>query len=245
MPHRPRNLAAFLIIAAVLSGCALDVRYEDSHYACDSNGECPIGYTCEADFCERVEPGDVDAGGVDAGADATPFSLDADLPDATPAPIDATPAPDASIPCTAASGQKVILDPTTDHCYIRVSLAMTWSQAKSNCETLGGGAHLVTIASAQEQLAVALLDDGTISRAWIGATDSAGEGDWRWIDGKDFPPSPSPNALSLQKWRTGEPNNTDANDPTGEDCGTIELTNNGLWDDRSCAGTRASICERD
>ena len=88
----------------VISGCALDVSYSDSHYACDPRAAvCPSGYSCSSEgFCEtRITPlvdgGDpADVALLDDGAlppDAPPGT-----PDARPRPDAATPPPDANAP---------------------------------------------------------------------------------------------------------------------------------------------------
>uniref|UniRef100_A0A8B9FR06 C-type lectin domain-containing protein n=1 Tax=Amazona collaria TaxID=241587 RepID=A0A8B9FR06_9PSIT len=65
---------------------------------------------------------------------------------------------------------------------------------------------------------------------WLGLTDSDREGHWQWGDGS----SPS-----ITFWNTGEPNNVGEH---GEDCATI--LPNGRWNDVSCSGKEAWICER-
>jgi hypothetical protein len=138
-------------------------------------------------------------------------------------------------------GQRAVVDQSTGHCYIRVAPSLSWNDAQASCVTLG--AHLATVESLNEEIVVATLNDNTIADVWMGATDAAVEGDWRWLDGVDFPPSPSPNASSFQKWNTGEPNNNSTG--PGEDCAVFRLTTNGVWDDRNCATTLSSVCERD
>ena len=241
MFQRPRLLAASL--GLLLSACSLEVTYSDSHYACD-DGTCPDGYTCSADkLCEPlIAPPDA---AVEADAPIGALEIDGAIadpdaappPDATPPPPpDATPPPPpdaAPSPCTGSE------DPQTGHCYTLVASSKSWASAKSSCEAQG--LHLATITSFSEQLVVALLDNGSIAEAWIGANDLTSENDWRWVDNKDFPPSPSPNASSFENWNNGEPNNFNGN----EDCALIKLTNNGVWDDRNCTQTLSSICERD
>jgi hypothetical protein len=246
MLQRPRLLAASLctlLVGLGATSCSLDVTYSSSHYACAS-GACPAGYECIASFCEEkslvvadaatevTDAGEVDGASMILTVDATPAP-----PDARPTP-DATPPPDAAPPCV---GEKAVVDLATGHCYIRVQPSLSFANAKLGCTQLG--AHLATITSASEQAVVASLDDSTIAEVWIGASDSAQEGDWRWIDNLDFPPSPSPNASSFQKWNAGEPNNNATGQ--GEDCAILELRNGGVWDDRSCSTTLSSVCERD
>jgi hypothetical protein len=52
--------------------------------------------------------------------------------------------------------------------------------------------------------------DQEIFSAWLGGTDQAVEGDWRWLDG-------TPITLNTSIWHQGEPNNV-LTIPEGEDC---------------------------
>jgi uncharacterized repeat protein (TIGR02543 family) len=86
-----------------------------------------------------------------------------------------------------------------------VSGNRTWAQAKAHAGTQGG--TLATFASQEEwNLAMqsigseALLD---IVGLWIGATDEAVEGTWRWVTGEPF-------VFAL--WETGQPDNSNNSD---------------------------------
>ncbi|MBM4074936.1 MAG: DUF5011 domain-containing protein, partial [Planctomycetes bacterium] len=73
----------------------------------------------------------------------------------------------------------------------------TWHQAKTDAEGRGGR---LAVLDTQEKLdqakAIAVSNDSLL---WIGLTDKAIEGQWRWIDG-------SP--LTVSSWHPGEPNNS-------------------------------------
>jgi|GEM_PF-4133239 len=56
---------------------------------------------------------------------------------------------------------------------------ISWSDAKAACEQIGG--HLVSIGSDGERQFITKLTSG--NSAWIGATDQAQEGIFRWLDG--------------------------------------------------------------
>jgi len=121
---------------------------------------------------------------------------------------------------------------TTGSCYIYFATRRDWPQARAACEAIG--AHLVVSTSQGENddfsPLAGLLD------VWVGGTDSNAEGVWLWLTGE---------LMSYTNWRTGEPNNSDPNNPNGEDCMIIEGDNGGLWDDRSCLKTYGYICERE
>jgi hypothetical protein len=78
--------------------------------------------------------------------------------------------------------------------------AFTYATATANAAALGG--HLATFTDAAE-LAEAMREIGStaldnLSGSWIGATDVAVEGEWRWVTGE---------AITFSPWAVGKPNN--------------------------------------
>ena len=73
----------------------------------------------------------------------------------------------------------------TGHFYEAVSATLTWEQARDAAalKTLGGlPGYLATVTSEEENdFIMGLLS----SRSWIGASDAASEGDWRWVTGPE------------------------------------------------------------
>ena len=215
MGHNPRVLRVLAVSALLLVGaCSLEVDYSGSHFACD-DGVCPGGFTCSSDnLCVPVAPPP------DAGPDAEPA-------------IDAPPA-------GFCEEVDQVLDPTTGHCYQLERTVRTWDAARVACNALGSNAHLAYVTSSVQDALVAMLADGFITLAWIGATDSPTEDDWHWLDGRDFAPSPLPNVLAFTAWNTNQPDDSGGS----EDCAAMDLKNNvGKWDDRGCGETRPSVCE--
>jgi len=83
------------------------------------------------------------------------------------------------------------------HTYQVFDTSLTWHEAKAYCESLGG--HLVTINSVDEQNFIeTLLSDAQRNHYWIGATDEASEGNWRWITGEPW---------GYSNWDVGQPDN--------------------------------------
>jgi serine/threonine protein kinase len=88
------------------------------------------------------------------------------------------------------------------HAYKFFFEVLTWHQAKSRCEEMGG--HLPIIETEAENNFVAALAEKGIALhrefdgVWLGATDERQEGEWEWINGKKS---------KFTKWNAGQPNN--------------------------------------
>ena len=82
--------------------------------------------------------------------------------------------------------------------YILYDDVLTWEQAKLKCNELGG--YLATITSHGEQNAIATLLDNTNRKAYfLGATDKASKGNFKWITGEEF---------IYTNWAANEPGNS-------------------------------------
>ncbi|KAM9115144.1 C-type lectin domain family 17, member A-like isoform 2-T2 [Pangshura tecta] len=112
-------------------------------------------------------------------------------------------------------------------CYFFSTSAKSWPDAKQFCTDQGSG--LVIINTEEEQ---AFLSNHIIKPDvyWLGLSDSAKEGEWRWVDGS---------LLSVRFWASDEPNNFGQQ---GEDCGSFR--SDGKWNDVICSLTGHWICER-
>ncbi|CAM5117764.1 unnamed protein product [Natator depressus] len=113
------------------------------------------------------------------------------------------------------------------NCYFFSTLAKSWLDAKQFCTN--EGSHLVIVNTKQEQM---FLSNHIIEPEvyWLGLSDSAKEGEWRWLDGS---------LLSIRFWGAGEPNDVGQH---GEDCGSIRF--DGKWNDARCSTSESWICER-
>jgi hypothetical protein len=138
----------------------------------------------------------------------------------------------------------VYLGSCDGHYYYLSNAALTWPQAKTASNNIGG--YLVTLTSQAENdcvfnyLRTYLLANGGLvpplvgtqqwfsdKHPWIGLTDQANEGTWVWDNGE--------NCSNYRNWDPGEPNNF----PNGEDYAQLlafEPNNNfnrqpGKWND--------------
>ena len=96
------------------------------------------------------------------------------------------------------------------HKYKLIVEEMSWPEAKTYCESLGG--HLVTITSEEENNFVnSLINKSTM----IGLSDADEEGNWKWVTGE---------ALTYTNWAKNEPNNQ-----SNEDYVLMQVK--GTWND--------------
>lgn len=100
-----------------------------------------------------------------------------------------------------------------------------WESARASAKTrrvAGAQGYLATITSADEWNFIKdnFGSSSIASHYWIGASDSAVEGEWRWMDGPETGQVAQPGIAGL--WRNGEPNNLN-----NEDCAEFF----GLWRD--------------
>lgn len=106
----------------------------------------------------------------------------------------------------------------------------TWSEARAACQAVGY--DLARIRDTPQNCVVARgVSSAALPDAWIGMSDQALEGDWRWIDGDAVVDAP---------WSPGEPNNNGGI----ENCGTISIRDgrDGQWDDRGCMSNIGYVC---
>jgi thiol-disulfide isomerase/thioredoxin len=89
-----------------------------------------------------------------------------------------------------------LFNPATGHDYQRINVSMPWHAAKEYCEQLGG--HLATATSAEENEFI-YRHFGNDRVCWLGATDEADEGVWRWITGERW---------DYNNWFRAEPSNS-------------------------------------
>ena len=140
-------------------------------------------------------------------------------------------------------------DVISGNCYFRVDTPADWTTAQSNCS--GDGAYLVTYASADEENKVdgGLNITGSSASFWIGASDIAVDGEWRWaggeLNGQMFWLGNGSGSVQnglYNNWNTTpvqEPNNVGA----AEHCASMGQALGYNWNDRPCSSTYRYICE--
>lgn len=117
------------------------------------------------------------------------------------------------------------------HTYYVYKNTVTWKKAKALCEAKGG--HLATITSSGENNFVKNLVNAKDVDAWLGATDEAKEGTWKWVTGEKW---------SFKNWNYSQPDNDYGN----EHYLAVWVDEN--WNDYpNDAGTRVQgyVCEWD
>ncbi|XP_063042529.1 asialoglycoprotein receptor 1-like isoform X2 [Engraulis encrasicolus] len=121
-------------------------------------------------------------------------------------------------------------------CYYFSTDQKNWADSRDACVTMGG--HLVIIETPEEQ--DFLRRKSHTPDYWIGLTDSAKEGEWRWVDNK---------LLNDNKnfWDGTEPDDWKGEQrerPEGEDCARFNAHGGWkTWYDAFCTYSKNYMCE--
>jgi len=110
------------------------------------------------------------------------------------------------------------------HYYEVIAGQEDWNQAFSDAQALtnfGQHGYLATITSQAENDFVASLITTAGFSAWLGGSDAAAEGVWKWADGPE-----AGHLLSYTNWAGGEPNNAN-----GDEDSLMMYAGSGLWND--------------
>ncbi|AKF04685.1 C-type lectin domain-containing protein [Sandaracinus amylolyticus] len=131
--------------------------------------------------------------------------------------------------------------PDGQHCYVAIRTPLSWDDARADCEARG--AHLVTLASADEAAVAIYLQAGAVQ--WTGGFDARedvpecnlsvapAEGcAFAWVDDEPWLHAP---------WAIGEPSNTDALAVGAANCAALGA--DGTIDDRTCDTALPFVCE--
>jgi hypothetical protein len=130
------------------------------------------------------------------------------------------------------------------HTYLLCKELRSWADANSGCQA--AGMRLVRVDDATENQWLfdnANTPGGVDSLVWLGATDAAVEGEWRWNDGDLFWLGDSAGSAQgglFDDWYFREPNNVGS----GENCASLELKSaTPDWFDSGCWLAKPYVCE--
>ncbi len=112
----------------------------------------------------------------------------------------------------------VIYNPDNQHYYQRIDTHMTWHDAKTYAEGLGG--YLATLTS-QEENDFVWNNIGYV-KSWLGGTDEMGEGNWQWVTGETW---------DYTNWASPQPDNIGGSQ---DHLQFWNLNYPGQWDDANC-----------
>ena len=114
------------------------------------------------------------------------------------------------------------------HCYGSLPTATDWAGAEAACKAQPN-AHLVSVTTSNEFIAVGQLVDVVNDAEWIGLHDATGGGTFAWSDGE---------TLAATFWDTTE--------PSGGTCVKAVyylIGQSGYWDATPCTEVRYPVCE--
>ena len=129
-------------------------------------------------------------------------------------------------------------------CYLLVSAASSWQDARTRCQGHGTGWDLTTVRSAGEEVFLAALAVlGGITEVWVGASDLQREGAWRWVgDSGAFWNGPGSTGSRVGNAYVNW-NDDGANpEPNGGEAADCLRLSAGGWLDSQCTTALASIC---
>lgn len=134
------------------------------------------------------------------------------------------------------------LQPWMSRGYVFCDALLSWQDAQDHCAQAGW--RLVRMDSVEENdwvRATSVLELGLTSNAqlWLGATDAAEEGLWRWTDKTVFSVQGKPEGGLYSSWATGMPRAGDAL----ANCALMVPASGPGWSDADCALPSAFVCE--
>jgi hypothetical protein len=132
------------------------------------------------------------------------------------------------------------------HYYELVTAGKSWADARADAagrSHAGLSGHLATITSQAELDFLSISVNPAATNVWLGGSDAAVEGEWRWVDGPEAGTlfSNGGTAVTFANWNSGEPNNS-VRGGVGENA--LEGWFRGdRWNDESAWVSRAYLVE--
>lgn len=121
------------------------------------------------------------------------------------------------------------------HTYARFEIVGTWETAEEFCERAGG--HLAVVTSETEaRIIQKLIENGTASQYWLGATDKETEGKWKWVNAEPF---------VWAHWAGSQPDNDSGNADECENYLTVSRDYDYFWNDAASDAECGFILELD
>ena len=161
---------------------------------------------------------------------------------------------DSEVQAILAENPGVVYSSDTESFYQLVTVNANWATANANAQSAtlnepsgvsgidGLTGNLTDITSQEEN---DFLEDLFVARSWIGASDAAVEGQWRWVggpeDGQQFWQGTAAGSSVdgfYENWNGGEPNQSGNED-------AVELRLGGAWNDLSAGNSLDYIIEWD
>jgi serine/threonine protein kinase len=81
---------------------------------------------------------------------------------------------------------------------------VSWKRAEMVCRSAGGSLPIIKTPAENQAVVQAVGVNNEARSVWLGCTDEAKEGDWRWLDGTAVPLVPGPQYLN---WKATQPDN--------------------------------------
>jgi PEP-CTERM motif/Lectin C-type domain len=130
-----------------------------------------------------------------------------------------------------------LLDPANGHYYEFVTGSFSWDQAVTDAasQTFNGhNGYLATVTSAAEESFIEGLPG--VTRAWLGGSDAASEGVWKWTTGPEagqtfWTSADGTTPGMYSDWSPGEPNNFLSPDYSFRPENYLEMRVNPNWND--------------
>jgi hypothetical protein len=126
--------------------------------------------------------------------------------------------------------------PSNNSLYLSTT-TKTWSAARTHCQSMGKDLVMVKTGYEQYQLEQLL---SPAASYWIGYTDQASEGIWKWVDGTTgWIGDSNGTPYGFNNWQSGQPDDYGGN----QDFAYIWGTTGYKWDDNMSSANQFYICE--